>query len=371
MAKLEIQIGKAENEKTWSVAVNKVTWRSFTLSESATLSDALEVLDTTGMQIVLIVDSTGRFLGTVTDGDLRHAFRGQAPLSESVGRYVNRHPRTVSTETNAMQALEIMKRLAIRVLPVIDSQGAILDVLTLDVLMQPVDRETPVVIMAGGRGTRLGALTSEKPKPLLNLVDEPLAEVILRQLMQQGFDTIYFSVNYRAEDVRSYFGDGSRYGIAIDYLEEDEPLGTAGSLRLLPDTGSEHVLVVNGDLVTSADFGALLDSHVQTGADATVGLHEHFVDIPYGVVQVQNGRIVEIEEKPVHSVLVSAGVTALSRASLGLIAADGPMDMPELLQTLLVSGAPVRAWPLHSYWIDVGTKDQLERARLDHDLGRA
>ena len=350
--------------------MNKVTWQSFTLSESATLSDALEVLDSTGMQIVLIVDSKGRFLGTITDGDLRNAFRGRAPLSQSVTRYINRHPRTASTETNAVQALEIMRRLAIRVLPVVDSQGAIIDVLTLEALIEPVDRETPVVIMAGGRGTRLGPLTSEKPKPLLHLVDEPLAEVILRQLMQQGFKKIYFSVNYRADDVRTYFGDGSRYGLTIDYLEEDEPLGTAGSLKLLPNTGSEHVLVVNGDLVTAADFGALLDSHVQKGADATVGLHKHLVDIPYGVVQVQDGRVTEIEEKPVHSVLVSAGVTALSRSSLGLIAANGPMDMPELLQTLLMSGARVSAWPLHSYWMDVGTKDQLERARRDHDLGR-
>ncbi len=350
--------------------MSEIGWRDFTLTVAATLSDALEVLNATGMQIVLVSDSTGHLVGTLTDGDLRQAFLRQARLTESVESYLNRHPRTIAAGTDSSLALEIMRRLAIRALPMVDEQGVITDVLTLDALIRPVERETPVVIMAGGRGTRLGHLTRERPKPLVQLVDEPLAEVILRQLVAQGFHRVYFSVNFRADDIKAHFEDGHRYGITVSYLEEAEPLGTAGSLRLLPDGPWEDILVVNGDLVTSADFGALMDIHVEDRADATIGMHEHLVEIPYGVVQVRERDVIHIEEKPVRSELVSAGVTALSRGSLRHISAGGPTDMPQLLRALLGAGARVRAWPLRSYWMDVGTLDQLERARRDHDLGK-
>ena len=350
--------------------MREIGWREFTLPVTATLGKALEVLNATGMQIVLVSDATGQLVGTLTDGDLRQAFLNQEPLTQGVETYLNRSPRTIAASADPSQALEIMRRLAIRVLPMVDERGTITDVLTLDELIRPVERATPVVIMAGGRGTRLGHLTRERPKPLVHLVDEPLAEVILRQLVAQGFRDVYFSVNFRAEDIKSHFQDGHRFGITVSYLEEAEPLGTAGSLRLLPDGPWEDVLVVNGDLVTSADFGALMDVHVEDRADATIGLHEHLVEIPYGVVQVREGDVIDIEEKPVRSEFVSAGVTALSRTGLRHISADGPTDMPELLHTLLRAGERVRAWPLRSYWMDVGTLDQLERARRDHDLGK-
>ena len=228
---------------------------------------------------------------------------------------------------------------------------------------------TLVVIMAGGRGTRLHPLTERTPKPMLRVGSKPILETILGRFIAQGFKQFVFSVNYRAEVIERYFGDGSRWGVSVAYVREDRPLGTAGSLaRLLPRPG-EPFIVANGDVLADVDYRAMLRAHEKAGAVATVALGLHQYQIPFGVPRVNDvGEVVRLDEKPIENTAVAAGIYVLSPAVLAGLGLDGGrLDMPELLGQLIEwgqeDGVPaVVTYPIEGHWIDVGRFEDLGRA---------
>ncbi len=296
---------------------------------------------------------------------MRRALLRGATLADRAGSVMNARPLTVPPDAQHAAVDALMVRTALRRIPVVDAAGTVVG---LAVPTRDVARAAPpqrVVIMAGGLGKRLGSLTTSTPKPLLQVGTRPLLETILSAFIEQGFADFTFSVNYRAEMIMEYFGNGTKWGVAIAYVRESEPLGTAGSLTLLPDTPDIPLIVMNGDLLTKVDFRKLLDFHAASGQVATMTVRELELPIPYGVVDVRALRIVELVEKPVKRFFINAGIYVLEPACLDYIPKGRYCDMTDLFSRLLEQGYPVGAFPIHEYWQDIGQVDDLERARRD------
>jgi NDP-sugar pyrophosphorylase family protein len=219
------------------------------------------------------------------------------------------------------------------------------------------------VVMAGGQGVRLRPLTESLPKPMLQVAGRPILERIVLNLVGFGVKRIFLSINYLGHVIEDHFGDGARFGIRIEYLREPEPLGTAGALAMLPEAPGEAVLVMNGDLVTSADLGALLDFHVAGGYAATIGIRRYLHTIPFGCVEREDGLVRRVDEKPTIAKEVNGGIYAVEPSLLALVPRGVPSTMPALIEGALARGERVAAFEIHDDWIDVGQREQLARAR--------
>lgn len=218
------------------------------------------------------------------------------------------------------------------------------------------------VILAGGKGARLRPYTAVLPKPLMPLGDVPVMDVVLRQLASQGFERVTVATGHLAELIEAYCGDGARYGLNLDYSREDEPLGTAGPLRLIPDL-PETFLVMNGDLLTTLSYSDVLAQHGRSGAAATVATRVRRVPVEFGVIEsAEDGRLIGYTEKPELSYSVSMGVYAFSRDVLELIPGGSSFDFPELVHGLLADGRTVMTYPSDAYWLDIGRHDDYETA---------
>ena len=222
-----------------------------------------------------------------------------------------------------------------------------------------------VVVLAGGKGRRLEPYTTVLPKPLMPLGDMPVLEVLLRRLRDAGLTRVHLAVGHLAQLIRAYFGDGSALGMELSYWVEDEPLGTAGPLAHI-ELGSDRVLVMNGDLLTTLDFRALLRHHEEHGAVATIAVLRRDVPIDFGVVQVDGAVVSGFDEKPLLSYDVSMGVYVFERAALELVP-NGHFDFPELLESLLDRGDQVVAYRFEGFWLDIGRHDDYELALAQFD----
>jgi len=341
-------------------------WKEVLVSQDVSIKDAIQMLDRSGMQIVLVVDDDGRLLGTVTDGDVRRGILKGLALSEHVGLIMNRHPNVEHVNAGYDTILSAMKRKGVHHMPLIDDDRIVVGLDTLDGLIQTSNKSNWVVLMAGGLGSRLRPLTQDCPKPMLKVGNKPLLETILANFIDYGFRHFYISVNYMADMVKDYFGDGSRFGVEIRYLHEDERLGTAGALSLLPERPVEPFFVMNGDLLTKVNFNQMLDFHGKQNAVATMGVREYDYQIPYGVVNVESLRIVGIEEKPIQRFFVNAGIYVLDPKALDLIQQNTFLDMPTLFNTLIERKDETVVFPVIEYWMDVGHLADYEKANGEY-----
>lgn len=323
----------------------------------------MSVLDRSGLQIVLVVDSVDHLLGTVTDGDIRRGLLRDLSQSAAVEEVMNRTPLTAPADLSRQELIETLRRHELHHMPIVDAAGRVVGLQAETELYEGAERDNWVILMAGGLGQRLRPLTDDVPKPLLAVGDRPLLEIIIDGFVRQGFRRFFVSVNYRAEMVKSHFGDGSRIGCDIRYLEEVEPLGTAGAIGLLTETPDKPFIVMNGDLLTTINFDNLLGFHEGHKADLTVGVRRYTHQIPYGVTNVQDHRILDVVEKPVHECFISAGVYVLSPGLLKQLQPPRRVDMPDLVREMIASAGQVSAFPITEYWIDIGRIEDLERAR--------
>jgi dTDP-glucose pyrophosphorylase/CBS domain-containing protein len=332
------------------------------LLPSNTMTDAIKAIDLGHMQIALVLDEQGKLIGTITDGDIRRAMLRGETLDTPVERIMFRQFRALPIGATEEDALALMRRESLHQIPAIDEKGRVVHVFLLEELIKPKKRANPVVIMAGGEGKRLRSLTQDCPKPMLRVGGKPLLEIILEQCIDEGFQHFYLSVNYLKNQIQDYFGDGARWHVRIDYLEETRPLGTGGALSLLPQKPTEPLLVLNGDVLTRVDYGRLLRFHDENPAAATMCVREHKTQIPYGVVRMDDLHVLTLEEKPVLSHYVNAGIYLLNPELLDLVPQDRFFDMPTLLEKAMQHQHRVNAFPIHEYWLDIGYPETLERA---------
>jgi len=341
------------------------------VSPARTMRDLIDCIDRCAKGIALVVDEERRLLGTVTDGDVRRAILAGVSLESTVALYLAGRPRVASHAphtapigTTDAELIRCMNEASIRHVPLLDSAGRVRGIGLLSDLVREYELPLRAVVMAGGFGTRLQPLTLGQPKPMLPLGDKPLLEKTIGGLRQAGIRKVNVTTHYLAEQISEYFGDGKAFGVDIEYLREDEPLGTAGVLGRLGET-EEPLLVINGDVLTNVNFRAMLDFHREQTADMTVAVREYQVQIPYGVVQSEGSRVVGVTEKPILRQFINAGIYLISPGVCTRIPAGEHFDMPDLINRLLAAGRPVASFPIREYWLDIGRVEDYKQAIKD------
>ncbi len=329
-----------------------------------TLRDAMLALDQGARQIALVVDGDGRLVGVTTDGDVRRAILAGASPTDPLAPRVGRAFVAVGPTDGRAEVLDLMRARRIGAIPVVDEAGRPVGLHLLHEFIVPAGRANWAVIMAGGRGTRLRPLTTDTPKPMIRVAGRPILERIVLSAVGHGIERIFIAVSYLGAVIEDHFGDGARFGCRIDYLREERPLGTAGALGLLAEPPTEPVLVMNGDLVTQADLGALLDFHAAGGYVATIGVRGYAHTVPFGSVERDGARVIRLEEKPILRRDISGGIYALAPSLVRRVTADEPLDMPDLIGAAIAAGDRVGAFDIEEDWIDVGQRDHLDRARF-------
>jgi len=333
-------------------------WKTVAVPQNTPLEKAIGVLDKGGLGIVLVTDVDDILLGVMTDGDVRRALLRHQTMVTPVSEIMCTTPQIAELHWPREKLLSIMESTRILQLPVLDAGRRVVGLETLHDMLDHKQLDNPVFLMAGGFGKRLYPLTQDCPKPMLKVGDKPILELILQSFADAGFHRFYISTHYLPEVIRNHFGDGSRWNVSIQYVHEDEPLGTGGALGLLPhDEIDLPIFLMNGDLLTRVDYRSLLNFHESQEGAATLCVREYESQIPYGVIKSDGHRVTHIVEKPVQRCFISAGIYMLSPEP------GERIDMPTLLEREIGAGRDVNMFPVHEYWLDIGRIDEFNRAQ--------
>lgn len=310
--------------------------------------------------ILFVVDDNEKVVGSVTDGDIRRSIIAEQNLEKTLGEIANPDFKRLY-QKDTYQSFEKYRKSDIKILPILNQEGKMVDLIDLEYTKAQLPLEA--VIMAGGRGKRLSPLTDTIPKPMLRLGDKPIIEHNIDRLISFGIKKIYISVKYLGEQIVNYLGDGSQKGISIEYVWEDEPLGTAGALALINNLSTEHILLMNSDLFTNVNFESLYLKLINEKADMAVASTEYKVDIPYAVFETQEGRVTNFKEKPSFIYHSNAGIYILKRSLIATIEKGKYCDITDVMERLVAEGGKLVYDPIIGYWIDIGKTVDYEHAQ--------
>lgn len=341
------------------------------IRRTQTVRDALACVDAGGEGIALVVGEGRKLIGTITDGDLRRATLAGIDVDKAtVDTLLRRRegprtqPLTAPVGTTELQLMQMMKRSRLRHIPIVDGKGRVQELALLRELALEDPLPVTAVVMAGGLGERLRPLTDKVPKPMLHVGDRPVMEHVLEQLQKVGISRVSITTHYKPEAIVDHFGDGRRFGVEIDYVNEKEPLGTAGALGLMtPPDGP--VLVINGDVLTQVNFRSMLSYHSDNQADMTVGVRRFELKVPYGVVDMEGALVTGLDEKPTYKFFINAGVYLIEPNVFQLIKHQEHLDATDLIDRLMSAGRKVVGFPIHEYWLDIGRPEDYLRANKD------
>ncbi len=346
------------------------------VTPDTSIRGVMACIDGNAKGVALVVDVEGRLIDTVTDGDLRRAVLARADLDAPVRTLLDGKthaaaggPLTALAGTPDAELLRLMNHHTVRQVPLVDPEGRVVDLASLADFAKSYELPLTAVVMAGGYGTRLRPLTDKVPKPMLPIGDEPLLALTIRQLREAGIRRVSLAMHYKGDVIEKHFGDGRAFGVEIDYVTEDRPLGTAGALSLV-DEPDQPLLVVNGDILTRIDFRSMLHFHRDHAAAMTVGVRLYEVPVPYGVVETDGVDVTAIVEKPVVRHFINAGIYLLDPGVAALIPGNCRYDMPDLITALLAQGRRVVTFPIREYWLDIGKPEDYQKAVADVVDGR-
>lgn len=344
-------------------------WQAILLSPAATIRDAMRTLDKGSLRIALVCDDERKLLGTVTDGDTRRALLADAHMHDAVSTIMNPNPVSLPSRSTREQRLHLMKQRDVNALPLTDGEGHVVGLETLRQAMQPEKRDNPVFIMAGGFGTRLRPLTDHCPKPMLPVGDKPMLEHLIDRFIHSGFHNFYISTHYLPEVIHKHFGDGSKWGVTIQYVHEDTPLGTGGALGLLPKNLPDLPLVVtNGDVLTKLDYGQLLRHHENLAFDATMCVREDEHRVPFGVIETEGQLITSMVEKPIYRYKINTGIYVLNPSIVAGVSREERIDMPTLLEKHNSKNKRIGTYTCYEYWLDIGQMKDYQKAQNDIEM---
>jgi len=342
------------------------SFENIRLAITSTIKDALKIIDAGAMHIAVVLDDENKLIGTISDGDVRRGILKGLTLDDGIESLIFRTPTVCSVNDTKEDILKIAVTKKLYQIPIVDLDGVLVGVDEVDELLRPVEHTNKVILMVGGMGTRLRPLTNDRPKPLLEVGNKPILETIIASFSKYGFKNIILSVNYKSQMIEDYFGDGSKFGVSIDYVHEDKRMGTAGALSLMREQLTEPFFVMNGDLLTNVNFEHMLEYHLSNQATATMGVREYDFQVPYGVVNIEGHQITSIDEKPVHKFFVSGGMYVLDTYVLSIIPDDAFYDMPTLFEKLIVNKKKATSFPIREYWLDIGRMSDFEQANDEY-----
>ena len=337
-------------------------WKKAVISANASLRDAANNLTASSLRIVLVVDAVEKLLGTVSDGDIRRGLLRGLTLETDVNQVLRKNPLVAPEGMSQSLIRQLMATNKVQQIPEIDKEGRVISLHTWDEFMTTENISNKIVIMAGGKGTRLRPHTQNCPKPMLLVGGKPMLQHIIERARDEGFGQFLLSVNYLAHMIEDYFGDGSALGVTIGYIHEESPLGTAGSLSMISKLVDEPFVVTNGDVITDIRYSDLLEFHKRQESTATMAVRLHEWQHPFGVVQMDGLNIVGFEEKPVARSHINAGIYVLSPVALQQLNHGEFCDMPTLFERLQVKSYKTIAYPMHEPWLDVGQPADLDKA---------
>ena len=340
-------------------------WRQAILPHNSSIHDVITNLNKVAIKIVIVVNEAGTLEGTLSDGDIRRGLLRGLDLNSPIESIVFRNSLVVSPDIGRETVRQLMGVNKIQQVPVVDAQNYVIGLHLWDEVAIPPLRNNLMVIMAGGKGTRLRPHTEHCPKPMLPVSGKPILEHIIDRAKSEGFSQFVLAIHYLGHIVEDYFGNGDRMQVKIDYIREQSPLGTAGALSLLNTCLEAPFVVTNGDVLSDIHYGELLDFHIRHNAIATMAVRVYEWQHPYGVVQTKGIDIIGFEEKPLHRSHINAGVYTLNPESLSFLDKDSHCDMPTLFERLQTKAKRTLAYPIHEPWLDVGRPDDLSRANSD------
>jgi len=345
-------------------------WQNILIAPQKTVREALAVIDKEALRGAIVVNNNNKLLGVVSDGDIRRGLLAGISLDDSVDKVMNCQPIVAPVGASRQQLKALMEAKDILSIPIVEN-GIVVNLHTLHDSITVPKVENPVFLMAGGFGTRLKPLTNNCPKPLLHVGDKPILEVTLLNFIKSGFVNFYISTHYMPEMIMEHFGDGSKWGVNITYVHEEQPLGTGGALGLLPqDIPNLPLIMMNGDILTNIDFQKLLTFHINENADATMCVREYEYQVPYGVIEGDCGKIKSMVEKPTQVFHINAGIYVINPELINGVEENQRIDMPTLLEKKIEAKGTVMMFPIHEYWLDIGRIEDYQRAQADiHRLG--
>lgn len=334
------------------------------IPSGTSIRESLNVLDKLAKDaIAFIVDDSNMLIGSLTDGDVRRGLIKGTDLENPVDDIIQTNPRFIRKGDQDIQKVIEYRENNFKIIPILDKDERIVNVVNFGDLKSylPVD----VVIMAGGKGTRLRPLTDNTPKPLLNVGEKPILEHNINRLSLFGMDDFWISVNYLGEQIENYFGDGNHLNLNIEYVWEDEPFGTIGSVSKIDSFIHDSVLVTNSDILTNLDYEDFFLRFKEENADFAVVTIPYKVEIPYAVLETTNGHVMSFKEKPTYTYYSNGGIYLMKREITELIPKDSFYDTTDLMEKLITQGKRVLSYPLAGYWLDIGKPEDFDKAQED------
>ena len=341
---------------------SKPIWSQVILPVGSSIRQAVQVLNETSLKIVLVVDANKVLVGTISDGDIRRGLLKGLDLTSAIDSIVHGDALVVPSDLNRDVVLQLMKANKIQQIPIVNESMHVIGLHLWEQMNAPLARANIMVIMAGGKGTRLHPQTENCPKPLLPVGGKPVLEHIIDRAKIEGFSHFILAVHHLGHMIEEYFGNGDAFGVKIEYIREESPLGTAGALSLLDPLPNSAFVVTNGDVLTDIHYGELLDFHIQHNATATMAVRVHEWQNPFGVVQTQGVEITGYEEKPLSRTYINAGVYVLQPSVIGILTKSVPYDMPSLFGLIQENEMRTIAYPIHEPWVDIGRPNDFLRA---------
>ena len=336
------------------------------LTVDSTIKEALQIIDLGAVKFAIVVDADDKLIGTLTDGDIRRAILEGKTLDNKIESIYFRKPTVVNINNTKDEIINICVSKKIYQIPVIDDEKKVIRIDILDELLKPEIHTNKVILMVGGLGTRLRPLTENTPKPMLHVGGKPILQTIIEKFVSYGFVNIVMCVGYKSNIIQNYFKDGSKFGANIEYVLEEKRMGTSGALTLLKTKPNKPFFVMNGDLLANVNFEHLLEFHLANNSIATMCIREYDFQVPYGVVNVEHGKILSIEEKPVQKFFVSAGIYMLDPKCIDNIPKNEFYDMPTLFEKLIEMDQNTISFPLKEYWLDIGRIEEYEKANREY-----
>ncbi|MAW84565.1 MAG: nucleotidyltransferase [Crocinitomicaceae bacterium] len=331
----------------------------------ANVRDALIKLDLLASDAILfLVDNKNHLIGSLTDGDIRRGLIKGLSLETPLKEFVQPKPSFIFEDEDVLEKLEFYKSKFFKVVPVLDRNNHIVDIINFKnrTTLLPLD----VVIMAGGKGVRLRPLTENTPKPLLKIGEKPIIEHNIDRLSKVGIKNIYISVNYLSEQIEKYFGDGVTKNLNINYIREDKPLGTVGSVTLIDEFKHHEILIMNSDILTNIDFADFYRSFKNSGADMAVAATSYQVNVPYAVLETDDKhKVLSLKEKPKYTYYSNAGIYLLKTSILSMIPSGEFFDITDLMDKILEMDRKIYTYPLNAYWLDIGKHEDFKKAQDD------